>query len=104
MYVEMVKQLLSTTGIRHWLNECMVDTIISYFFKHTLYSKINSSRDGILGRRFDKSLESFAPCYSLSFYWRIFKENQTLQYSGFINAYKKSAKQENSNLFVDSIL
>jgi hypothetical protein len=58
MYVELVKQLLSNTGVRHWLNECMVYTIISYFSAHNLYSKINASRDGILGHRFDKRLES----------------------------------------------
>ncbi len=51
-----MKQLLSTTGIRHWLNERMVYTIISYFSVHTLYSKINSSREGILWHRLDKSL------------------------------------------------
>jgi hypothetical protein len=32
--------------------------------------------DGILGH--DKRLESSAPCYSQSFYWWIFKENQAL--------------------------
>jgi hypothetical protein len=39
------------------------------------------NRDGILGHKFDKKLESFAPCYSQSFYWQIFVENQTLLWS-----------------------
>jgi hypothetical protein len=30
------------------------------------------------GHLFEKRLESLAPCYSQSFYWWIFKENQTL--------------------------
>jgi hypothetical protein len=34
--------------------------------------------NGIFGHQFVKRLESFAPCYSQSFYWRIFKENQTI--------------------------
>jgi hypothetical protein len=36
------------------------------------------------------------------FYWRIFKK--TILFSGFKNPYKKSAKQENSSLFMKSIL
>ncbi len=36
------------------------------------------------------------------FYWRILKK--TILYSGFKNTYKKSAKQENSSLFMNSIL
>jgi hypothetical protein len=35
------------------------------------------------------------------FYWRILKK--TILYSGFKNTYKKSAKQENSSLFMNSI-
>ena len=35
------------------------------------------STAGILGHKFDKRLEYFAPCNSQSFYWPIFKENQT---------------------------
>jgi hypothetical protein len=36
------------------------------------------------------------------FYWRIFKK--TILFSGFKNPNKKSAKQENSTLFMNSIL
>jgi hypothetical protein len=54
-------------------------------------------RDGIFGI-FGTRLESMAPCYSQSFYWRIFKK--TMLYFVFKKAYKKSAKQENSSLFV----
>ncbi len=38
----------------------------------------------------------------IPFYWRILKK--TILYSGFINTPKKSAKQENSSLFMKSIL
>jgi hypothetical protein len=33
--------------------------------------------DGIHGHQFER-LESFVPCYSQSFYWRMFEENQTI--------------------------
>jgi hypothetical protein len=60
-------------------------------------------RDGILGHQFNKILESLAPSYSQSLlYWRILKK--TIFFSGFKNPYKKSAKQENSSLFENSIL
>jgi hypothetical protein len=36
------------------------------------------------------------------FYWRILKK--TIHFSGFKSSYKKSAKQENSSLFMKSIL
>ncbi len=36
------------------------------------------------------------------FYWRILQK--TILYSGFINPYKKYTKQENSSLFMNSIL
>jgi hypothetical protein len=45
--------------------------------------------DGTLGHQFNKRL----------FYWRIFKENHALLW--FL---QKSAKQENSSLFMNSIL
>ncbi len=54
--------------------------------------------DGILGHQMNKRLESFAPCYSQSLLLAGFKEN--LLFSGFKNSYKKSAKQENSSLFM----
>jgi hypothetical protein len=51
----------------------------SFFFDSPIEKTKNKvTRDGILGHQFDKRLESFAPCYSQSFYWRIFKENQTI--------------------------
>jgi hypothetical protein len=51
----------------------------------------------------NKRLESFAPCYSQSILpWRIFKK--TILFCGLKNPYKKSAKQENSSLFMNSIL
>jgi hypothetical protein len=56
------------------------------------------ARDRILGHQFNKRLESFAPCYSQSFILADFKENQL--YSGLINPSKKSAKQENSSIFI----
>ncbi len=37
-----------------------------------------------------------------SFYWRIWKKTKLI--SGFKKPYKKSAKQENSSLFMNSIL
>jgi hypothetical protein len=36
------------------------------------------SRDGILRHKFDKRLQYFAPCYSLSLFQAYFKENYTL--------------------------
>jgi hypothetical protein len=36
------------------------------------------------------------------FYWRILKK--IIVYSGFKNTYKKSAKQEHSSLFINSVL
>ncbi len=60
------------------------------------------SRDGILGHKFNKRLESFAPCYSQSLLLQILKK--TILSSGFKNPNKTSAKQENSSLFMNSIL
>ncbi len=58
--------------------------------------------DGILGHQFDTRLGSFAPCCSQSFYWRIFKKTgSTLNLKTHT---KKSAKQDNSSQFVNSIL
>ncbi len=58
--------------------------------------------DGILGHKFNKRLESFAPCYSKSLLLADFTENHTLLW--FKNPYKKSTKQENPSLFMNSIL
>jgi hypothetical protein len=57
-----------------------------------------------LDNKFDKRVESFAPCYaqSLKLYLRILKK--TILFSGFKNPYQKSAKQEDSSLFMNSIL
>jgi hypothetical protein len=54
------------------------------------------SRDGIRGHQFNQRLESFAPCYSQSL----------LPYSTLVLKIltKKSAKQENWSLFMNSIL
>jgi len=46
----------------------------------------SQSRDGILGHQFNKRVESFAPSYTQSFYWRIWKK--TILYFGFNNPYK----------------
>jgi hypothetical protein len=52
-------------------------------------------RDEILGHQFfNRRLEFFAPCYSQSLQLAK-KEN----YTGYNNSYKKSPKQDNSNLF-----
>jgi hypothetical protein len=59
------------------------------------------NRDGTIGHQFNNRLEFFAPCYSQSFLPADFKENQL--FSGLI-IFKKTAKQENSNLFMRSIL
>jgi hypothetical protein len=48
--------------------------------------------------KFNKRLESMLHS---PFYWRILK---TIFLCGLINPYKKSAKQENSSLFMNSIL
>jgi hypothetical protein len=61
------------------------------------------ARDGILVHQFDKRLESFASCYSLSLLLADFKE--TILFSGFNNHYKKNpGKKENPGLFMSSIL
>ncbi len=73
--------------------------VCTSFFSDSLHwkNKKKVTRDGILGHHFDKRLESFAPCYSHSFYWWIFKENQTLLW---VQKYiKKSPKQEDLSLF-----
>jgi hypothetical protein len=59
--------------------------------------------DEILGHQFNKRLESFAPCYSQSLLLADFKETHTLLW--FEKPYNnKSAKRENSSLFMNSIL
>jgi hypothetical protein len=61
------------------------------------------SRVGILGHQFDKRLKSFAPCYSQSLLLAYFKETQNSSVVLKILT-KKSAKQENSSLFRNSIV
>jgi hypothetical protein len=60
-------------------------------------------RVGIIGRQFDKRLESFAPYYSQAL---LLAELKRKPYSSLVLKIptKKSAKQENSNLFINSIL
>jgi hypothetical protein len=59
--------------------------------------------DEILGHQLEKKLESFAPCYSQSFLLAAFTENHALLW--FLKSIQeKSAKQENSSLFMNSIL
>jgi hypothetical protein len=50
-------------------------------------------RDGVLGHQLTFGHANHNPCYS-----RILKK--TILFSGFENPYKKSAKQENSSLFI----
>jgi len=54
------------------------------------------ARDGILGHQFNKRLETFPS----PIHWQILKKTKLY----FKNPLKKSAKQENSNLFINSIL
>jgi hypothetical protein len=57
---------------------------------------IKNPKDGILGHQFNQRLETFAPCFSLILL-RGFKE--AILFSGFKNPLKKSAKQENSEVY-----
>jgi hypothetical protein len=57
--------------------------------------------DGILGHQVNKSLESFAPCYSQSLLLADFKENHSLLW--FLKILT-SEKQAISSLFMNSIL
>jgi hypothetical protein len=59
-------------------------------------------RDGILGHQINKRLESFAPCYSQSLILADVKK--TYSTLALIILAKKSAKQENSSLFMNNIL
>jgi hypothetical protein len=72
--------------------------------RKTKYIGHVAARDGILGHQFHKRLESFAPCFSQLLLLADFKENQP--YSSLILKIltKKSVKQENSSLFMNSIL
>ncbi len=55
--------------------------------------------DGLLGHKFDKRLESFTPCYS------VFTVSSTGEFYRKPSLRTiKSAKQENSSLFMNSIL
>ncbi len=51
--------------------------------------------------KYNKRLEFFAPCYSQSSLLADFKENHTLLW--FTKPFKKSAKQENQSLFMNSL-
>ncbi len=49
-------------------------------------------RDGIFGHQFDKRLETFAPCYTQSFYWWIFLRKPGGTYSGFKKCIQKNLR------------
>jgi hypothetical protein len=66
------------------------------------YQRKPLTRDGILGHHFDKRHQYFAPCYSQSLLLADFKENPFL-FSDLKILTKKSAKQENSSLFMNRI-
>ncbi len=51
---------------------------------------------------FTKDSSIFLHAIHSPFYWRTLKK--TILFSGFKNNYKKAAKQENSGLFMNSIL
>jgi hypothetical protein len=55
-----------------------------------------------LGINLTKDSSLFAPCYSQYLLLVILKK--TILFSGFNNPYKKPKKQENSSLFMNSIL
>jgi hypothetical protein len=63
---------------------------------------LSFTRDGILGHQINKRLESLHSAIRSAFYWRILKK--TILFSDLKNPYKKSTKQENSSLFMNSIL
>jgi hypothetical protein len=69
--------------------------------KKTKYIGPVAARDGILGNQFNKRLLLLHAIRS-PFYWRILKK--TILFSGFKILTKKSATQENSSLFMNSIL
>jgi hypothetical protein len=51
----------------------------SFWFPRNLSNHMDrQARDGILGHKFEKRLESFAQCYSQSLLLADFKENHTL--------------------------
>ncbi len=62
---------------------------------------LGKTRAGILEHQFDKRHDFFAPCYSQSFLLANFTEYSTMVLKSH---FKKSAKQENSSLFMNSIL
>ncbi len=68
---------------REWLIRRGEFFFITPFF---FLGRCFGSRDGILGHKFSKR-ESFAPCYSQPFYWRILEK--TILFSGLKNPYKK---------------
>ncbi len=62
-----------------WLEKALFICIISFWL----------SWGRSLGHQLDEILDSFAPCYSQSFYRRIFYTKPYVLYSGFKNTYKK---------------
>ncbi len=61
------------------------------------------SKDVILGHQFDKKNSSLLlHAIHTLFYWWI--SQKTILFSGCKNPHEKSAKQENSSLFMNSIL
>jgi hypothetical protein len=60
------------------------------------------ARDGILGHQFEKKTRVF--CTMLLTVPSTGGFLKTIIYSGFKNTHKKYAKQENSSLFINSIL
>jgi hypothetical protein len=88
-----------------------------YYFLHGMATRDFNSRlyihsqyfygvssDGILGHHFNKRFESFAPCYLHSLLLANFKKTLTYSSLVLIILTKESAKQENSSLFMNSIL
>ncbi len=59
--------------------------------------KGNKYRDGILEHQFNKSLESFAPCYSQSLLLADFKENPTLLW--FLKSLQKNPQNEKTRVY-----
>jgi hypothetical protein len=53
-------------------------------------------RDGILEHQFNKSLESFAPCYSRSLLLADFKENPTLLW--FLKSLRKNPQNKKTRV------
>jgi hypothetical protein len=68
---------LGLTGLLVFLFQ-LIAVILAFVLRNNIetdFNKVSGNRDGILEHQFEKRLESFALCYSQSFYWRIFEEN-----------------------------